>query len=159
MPMGKPCKYKKDFICFKWGEECLYPSLLDCLKFNVIYQLRELEHLKSRKMEKHTGASVKWRNTAFYYKKKAKYLEAFCNHHGLEVPHISELAKIFSEVKAKESVDSIFEEIRSTKGELKKGDNDDKVFGNGADAGEREGFPDNTGNELGNGGESGEKAV
>jgi len=165
MPMGQPCKYNKEFVCYKWGEECLYPALLDCLKINVLSQIRELDRLKATRMEKHTTASIKWRNTAFYYKKKAKYLEAFCIHHKLEIPPFSELARIFSDVKAKESVDSIFKEIRKTKVELMKGelpkkeDNYGEVLSDGTLRREEEGLPDNSGSNACDGGEGGKEAL
>ena len=73
------CKFDSNFNCFRPEVcecgVCDYPSLLSCLK-SILYLLtKENERFKSRQMQKHTKASIKWRDKAFYYKKKARALE------------------------------------------------------------------------------------
>lgn len=91
--LGNPCKYDKEFICYKWGE-CSFGSLSLCLKTNVVALLRENEALKHRKMLKHSQASIKWRNQAFYFKTKARQLEAYLMTKGFDTPDTQELESL-----------------------------------------------------------------
>ena len=65
--MNKCCKYDPTFLCII-KEECPYPELLSCLKISY-------SELKHRQMIRHNLTSIKWRNSAMYYKNKCKRLE------------------------------------------------------------------------------------
>ena len=48
----------------------------------------ELEKLKHRLMQRHSEASLKWRNQAYYYKRKARLLELFVMSKGFNVDDV-----------------------------------------------------------------------
>lgn len=66
--MSKSCQYDPTFQCIIDGN-CPYPELLSCLKISY-------SELKHRQMLRHNKASLKWRNSSFYYKAKCKALLA-----------------------------------------------------------------------------------
>lgn len=53
--------------------------------------MREIEQLKMVRNIKHNRASLRWRDQAFYYKKKAKALEQWIKDKGFTLPRIEEL--------------------------------------------------------------------
>jgi hypothetical protein len=70
------CKHDPTYICPKQGiKECEYPDLISCLKLYIEVLEKENMALQLRKMQKHTEASLKWRNQAFYYKRRCKLME------------------------------------------------------------------------------------
>ncbi len=87
---GQQCKYDKEFTCFHMGK-CDYEGLISCLKNSLIFLTREMEQLKYRQMQKHTAASIKWRNKSFYYMKKVKALELYLLNAYNKVPSSKEL--------------------------------------------------------------------
>ena len=91
--IGTPCRFDGAFNCFKW-EDCLFTDLQTCLKQGIVVACREVELLKHRQMQKHTTASLKWRNQAFYFKRRAKQLELCLQMHQLEVPSTEELERV-----------------------------------------------------------------
>ena len=66
--------YDSAYKCFK-SEECKSTSLIACLKVALYLAWNELAELNRRRMQKHTAASLKWRDSSFYYKKRCKELE------------------------------------------------------------------------------------
>lgn len=88
--LGQPCSYDEGFTCFKWGT-CPYTNLLECLKTSVVANAREIEHLKHRQMMKHSEATTKWRNQSFYYKRRARALEAYLASNKIDIPSAKEL--------------------------------------------------------------------
>lgn len=93
--LGKPCNHDPKFICFKWGA-CTFPTLMECLKAGIVMYAREVEGLKKRQMLKHSEATIKWRNQSFYYKRKARALEAFLTSQGYEIPTPKEVNDILA---------------------------------------------------------------
>lgn len=67
--MSKVCNFDPTFQCII-QDECPYPELLSCLKINY-------SELKHRQMKRHDTASLKWRNSAFYYKARCKKLQSY----------------------------------------------------------------------------------
>lgn len=88
--VGDACKYDSTFICYRWGD-CPYGSFSVCLKTGLLSYARQLAELKARQMAKHSAASIKWRNQAFYYKAKVKSLERWIMLKGFTVPKTNEL--------------------------------------------------------------------
>ena len=85
--VGDICKYDNKFNCWKWSA-CSEQTLTTCLKNGIVLLSREVMHLKHHKMQKHTVASIKWRNSSFYYRRKCKTLECFILENGLKIPLI-----------------------------------------------------------------------
>lgn len=129
--LGKTCNHDKSFICFRWGD-CPYKDLITCLKVNLQALIREHEHMKARAMAKHSDASLRWRNTAFYYKKRARALEVFLLLKHIEVPNARELAHILKERRITEEVNKFMDDV-------KKGGQDEEVCGDGQEVPELEG--------------------
>lgn len=82
--LGKKCLYDDTFDCFK-ASFCDYENLRSCLKISVVALTRDNVALKHRQMLKHTKASLAWRNSSFYYKKRAKELEDKLREFGISV--------------------------------------------------------------------------
>jgi hypothetical protein len=72
-------------VCFSI-EGCKFPNVEECLRQALFLAQREIAGLKERANLKHTRISLKWRDSSFYYKKRAKQLEEFITKKGLEVP-------------------------------------------------------------------------
>ena len=90
-PAGKcSCKYEAGMLCF-YTKKCTFPSLVVCLQQNLYLAQKEITLLRERRNLRHSKASLKWRNTSFYYKKKLKYLEAWLKEHGVQYPKVEEL--------------------------------------------------------------------
>ena len=89
--IGNKCKYDESFTCFKFVETCPYHEVAQCLKENLWASQKEVEHLKHQKMKRHNEASLKWRTSALYYKRKCRDLEEWIEQKGLEVPKVEEL--------------------------------------------------------------------
>ncbi len=88
--IGKPCSYDQLVQCFN-PLPCDSSSLLDCLKANLYYALRENEHLKSVKLAQHTKISLKWREQAFYYKKRLRLTLQWMEKHQFPIPTTEDL--------------------------------------------------------------------
>lgn len=97
---NRSCRYDAGMVCFHVGD-CAFPSLATCLQQNLYLAQKEIALLKERRGLKHNKASLKWRDMSFYYKKKAKALEAWIKEQGHTVPTIEE---IFSKGESNESV-------------------------------------------------------
>jgi len=89
---NRSCRYQAGFVCFYTGE-CKYPDVITCLQQNLFLAQKEISLLKERRNLKHSKVSLKWRDTAFYYKKKNKLLEDWIKGKGLKVPTVDDLFK------------------------------------------------------------------
>lgn len=98
---NRSCGYDAGMVCF-YNRECRFTSLVDCLRQNLFLAQKELELLRKKRNERHTKTSIKWRDTSFYYKKRAKALETWIVKNGLVVPHSTIL--FLNEEKKDESI-------------------------------------------------------
>ena len=89
---SRSCKYDPGMVCF-YTTACTYPSLIACLQQNLYLAQKEISLLKEKRNQRHSKASLKWRNNSFYYKKKLRYLEAWMKEKKIEIPTIEELFK------------------------------------------------------------------
>lgn len=84
-PLAQSCKYEPSMVCFS-GNECKFENQVECLKQALFLCQRELAGLKEKANQKHSRMSLKWRDSAFYFKKRSKALETYIKASGLEVP-------------------------------------------------------------------------
>lgn len=84
-PLAQSCKYCPSMVCFS-VTTCQFPSSEECLRQALFLAQRELAGMKEKANQKHTRMSIKWRDSSFYFKKKAKRLEKFIKANGLKVP-------------------------------------------------------------------------
>lgn len=94
-PLAQSCKHEPSMVCFS-VDGCEFESMGECLKQALFLSQRELAGLKEKVNLKHSRMSLKWRDSCFYYKKRARQLEKFILEKGLTVPLT---------VKEKEGVD------------------------------------------------------
>ena len=88
----KVCRYAEEFECRNISE-CRYSSILDCFQQTRQNQRDLIIKLEEGLKTTRDKTSVKWKSQAFYYKNKAKQLEAHLTSKGLEVPQVKELRK------------------------------------------------------------------
>lgn len=69
------CKLAKNFECPLSKHECNEHSLLECLQVASILLAKENNELKQKQLKRHSEISLKWRDQAFYQKKKAQKLQ------------------------------------------------------------------------------------
>jgi hypothetical protein len=84
------CRYEPGMVCFHIGD-CVFPSLTSCLQQNLYLAQKEISLLKEKKNQRHTKVSLKWRDSAFYHKKKLVALENWLKSKEIKIPSISEL--------------------------------------------------------------------
>jgi len=102
-------------VCFHVGE-CSYPSLTACLQQNLYLAHKEISLLKERRNLKHTKVSLKWRDTAFYYKKRVKGIEMWAKEKGIKLPTVVETFSM------KEEIDEGIRNSHSASGGSSRGD-------------------------------------
>lgn len=108
--MNSSCSYDSAMTCFS-VEDCKFLSQLECLKAGLYLAQKELVILKQKRNLRHTKTSLKWRDSAFYYKKRAKTLTGWIKAKGLALPTIQE----FSDAQEKEEIDGkILNSIQGT---------------------------------------------
>lgn len=91
--VNRSCKYDYGMVCF-YTKVCTFPTLAICLQQNLYLAHKEISLLKESQSIKHSQMSLKWRNTAFYYKKRCRALEALIQDRGLELPNTQDLLKV-----------------------------------------------------------------
>lgn len=87
---NRSCRYEAGMVCF-YNATCDFPSLVSCLQQNLYLAQKEISLLKEKRNLKHDKVSLKWRNNAFYFKKKNRYLEDWIKGKGMEVPTTEEI--------------------------------------------------------------------
>lgn len=100
-----PCKYEPKVKCFK-EKECFYVTVLECLQTEILSLKAEIKELTRKRILIHDRISLKWRDSAFYNKKRYKTLLKWCEKRGIKPKNLAKIEKEMEDDKLSSSKES-----------------------------------------------------
>uniref|UniRef100_A0A6M3LNY4 Uncharacterized protein n=1 Tax=viral metagenome TaxID=1070528 RepID=A0A6M3LNY4_9ZZZZ len=87
-----PCQYNPAVKCIVINQ-CTNLDELTCLQGQILRLNKELYELKRRRVARHDKMSLKWRDSAFYTKKRFRILTEWLKKHDIKYPSMVEAEK------------------------------------------------------------------
>jgi hypothetical protein len=90
------CKFNPSVKCFV-ESSCIYINELECLQTQILSLQQDNKSLKHKRFLIHDRTSLKWRDQAFYFKKRYKILVRYLTKKDIEIPNLTKLEKELSD--------------------------------------------------------------